>query len=461
MNTATTVPMSEPDAREGVIGFLLGCLMALVIAQQLFAMPLSLGAGLSVENALLYVAAGALAFKIAVQRNIRFELRGLHVCFAVVLIYAALSIPAAALIGGYWGYRPIGAVIAYKSRLFDQFVFFAVFFYGLRSTRSAVQVLKAVLLMTAIANFVAILDAYGFVDAAGLVEREDGRAQGVMGESNQSAAFNAAFLPGLVALAFMTRGPARLLWIGGFAVSAAALTISASRGGFVAIMLASLWGLYVFRRYISGRAILTATTVGALILAIVLPIMASKYGLLLVNRIVDDSTNSNLAGVSSGRLSIWSGALAVMSNSPLSFFTGFGWDVYNAMPFRYATHNHYLALWFDLGLLGLVYGTALLVLPIRIAMRAAPLAPASYRPLLIAFAIGTLAIAIAAFFVNLFTPWLWLWAYAGLAMRIAVNAQRAASGAGSTAAPIATPHRDPFGWLGASAQGLQRPGLSR
>jgi hypothetical protein len=447
---------TELEVRESVMSLLLGSLMALVISQQLFAMPLSLGPGLSVENALLYVVAGTLAFKIAVQRNIRYELRGFHTCFAVLLIYAALSIPAAALVGNYWGYKPLVAVISYKSRLFDQFIFFAVFFYGLRNTRSAVGVLKALLLMTAIANLVAILDAYGVVDAAGLIEREDGRAQGVMGESNQSAAFNATFLPGLVALAFMTRGPMRLVWIGGFAVSAAAMMISASRGGLLAVIVATLWGLFYFRRFISGRSIVTAAAIGAVILAIVLPIMASKYGLLLFNRLVDDSTNSNLAGASSGRLEIWAGALAVMTDSPLSFLTGFGWDAYNAMPFRYATHNHYLALWFDLGLVGLFCGVAVLVGSIGIAGRAAPTASTANRAILIAFAIGALAITIAAFFVNLFTPWLWFWAYAGLALRIAANSQRIAHSATAKAVTSKLSMKDPFGWLGAPPQGTHR-----
>ena len=175
---------------------LLVSLMALVIGQQLFALPLSLGHGLSLENALLYVVAGVLAFKVVLQSNFRFELRGLHACFALLLIYAALSIPLTALVTQPPGYRLLAAITSFKVRLFDQFVFFAVFFYGLQGSRSALTVLKILLLMTAIANLVALLDAWGFVEATGLVARDDGRAQGVMGESNQSAAFVASIPAG-------------------------------------------------------------------------------------------------------------------------------------------------------------------------------------------------------------------------------------------------------------------------
>jgi hypothetical protein len=43
------------------------------------------------------------------------------------------------------------------------------------------------------------------------------------------------------------------------------------------------------------------------------------------------------------------------------------------------------------------------------------------RPLLIGFVVGTLAVTIAVFFVDLYLPWHYYWAYAGAMMRIAVN----------------------------------------
>ena len=137
-----------------------------------------------------------------------------------------------------------------------------------------------------------------------------------------------------------------------------------------------------------------------------------------------------------------------MSEAPLSFLTGFGWGAYDAMPFRFATHNHYLALWFDLGLVGLTFGAALLIVVLRIASRAVPAASGAYRAVLAPFVVGTLAIMIAAFFVNLFTPWLWYWAYAGLAMRIAVNARTVPEHAVPTAPrPTGAPGKDAFGWV--------------
>jgi hypothetical protein len=434
------------------MSLLLTSLMALIIAQQLLALPMSLGPGLSLDNALLYVVAGVLVFRIAVQgAAFRFELRGLHACFATVLIYAAFSIPVALFLAQYQGYDTFRAILTFKSQLFDQLVYFAVFFYGIQSRRGALNVLKALLLMTALANLVALLDAWGFVEAAGLVERGDGRAQGVMGESNQSAAFVASFLPGLAVLAFATTGVRRLVWLGAVAVSAMAMIISASRGGILAIISASLWGVMYFRRYISGRALATGAVVLAILVAVVLPIVASRYGWLLANRMVQDSVTGGWVGVSSGRNDIWAGALAVMAESPLSFFTGFGWGGYDAMPFRYAPHNHYLRLWFDLGLLGLTAGTALLLIALRTAANAVAGLAHPYRSVVAAFAVGALGISIAAFFVDLYVPWLWFWAYAGLALRIVVGSKtRDAPSATVIPTSNALRNADTFGWIATS-----------
>jgi hypothetical protein len=96
----------------------------------------------------------------------------------------------------------------------------------------------------------------------------------------------------------------------------------------------------------------------------------------------------------------------------------------------------------------------LVVIPVRTANAAATYARPDVRAVLIAFAMGTLAVAVAVFFVNLYTPWLYYWAYAGLCMRLAANALESQAYAPAAAT---TPRsrrveraRDPHGWTAAS-----------
>jgi O-antigen ligase len=442
-------PLGSPERG---IRVLLALLLALIVITDIFDMSMSMGPGLSAKNAALYIIATALVMKMVVQQSFTFELRALQVTFMILIAYSILSVLVAYFIIQYPRYELFPSFIALKSRLVDHAIFFAVFFYGIRETRNAHAVLKLLLFAVLIANTVAVLNSFGIIEVGDMQLRRDGRMTGVMGESNQDAAFVDLFLPAFAAGMFAYTGVWRLASFLGVLISLAALVMTASRGGYVGLIAAALWGIYTFRKYFPLRKILGFASVAFVIVVIVVAVMSIEYGDLLYKRVIGDSSSSDIVTSSSGRAEIWSTALAWMAQNPLSFITGFGWYTYWSMPFRLSPHNHYLSLWFNVGLVGLIGGTALLVLVVRQAMAALTVVRQQYRPALIAFSIGAVAISVATFFVDLYTPWLWFWAYAGLIMRIAVNAQAAPAWNQQVEVqrqrvqPAAS--RDPFGWTG-------------
>lgn len=442
--------LSMRTGTERGMRFLLGCVIATLVVSDVFDMPMSMGMGLSAKNALLYLLAVALFIKIVVQQSFVFELKTLQWCFAILIAYALLSVMAVAFFIEYPHYRPLGAAISWKSRLADQAIFFLVFFYGLRDSRNAYSTAKLMLIAVAIGSLVAALNAWGVARIGELGENENGRVVALMGEPNQDAAFLSLFIPCIVAALFASRGLWRAAWFVGLLLAVGAMLMTASRGGFVASLLAAGWGAFVFRRYIPPRRIAMFAAWGAVLLTIVVMVMSIRYGDLLYSRVIGDSTQTDIVGISSGRLQIWSIALGVMAEEPITFLTGYGWDMYDAMPFRLAPHNHYLALWFNLGAVGLICGTLILVLVGRQAHTAVAHAPLQFRPMLMAFTIGTLGISIATFFVDLFAAWYWFWAFAGLVMRIAVNTLSEPQPVAARAEPVRVEpqyRRDPFGWV--------------
>jgi len=173
------------------------------------------------------------------------------------------------------------------------------------------------------------------------------------------------------------------------------------------------------------------------------------YGDLLYHRVIESTNAGDLSHTSSGRTQIWSKALEMMFDHPVSLLTGFGWRAYFAMPFKWAPHNYYINTWFNLGLPGLICAVTLLALPIRAALASITAVAPATRPAVIAFVIAALAYAVATFFVDLYSPWLDFWAYAGIVLRIAVNAREAAQMQPSPlAAPVVPGSRraDSFGW---------------
>lgn len=220
----------------------------------------------------------------------------------------------------------------------------------------------------------------------------------------------------------------------------------------MATVVASICAIFLFRRHMP-TARLAVWAVSGLIAAtaLVTVVVALGFGELLYHRLAGGASGGDLAGTSSGRTEIWANALEVMFDEPLSLLTGYGWRAYQSMPFRYAPHNYYLNQWFNLGLPGLICSVLLLALPIRMARSVIDAAPANLRPILMGFVIGTIAFATATFFVDIYLPWLYYWAYAGIVMRLAVNLREQSTQQVQIIAPLPSQATtgDSFGWRGA------------
>src|SRR5882672_728352 len=344
-------------------------------------LELSLAPGLSAKNLLIYLIAVLLALRMVVGRGTIMVAGQLQAAFIIQIGYAVMTLLVAGLIIQYPHYDLVESAIKLKSGLIDHYIFFLVCLFGVQTSEDAMKVIKGLLLGALIANALTILDAAGLI-SLGFQIRDDGRTSGAIGESNQYAVFIVLFLPATVAAAVAARGVVRLFWCGAALVGAMALVMTASRGGFVGLAMSCAVGAYLYRHLISyGRV--TGWVFGALILLVIV-VSFSPYGQLLTERMIGTSGSFDPNTASSGRSEIWTDALAVMVSQPLTLITGFGWDVYWSMPFQYSPHNHYLGLWFNLGLPGLILGSYLLFSVIGRARRASMVARAPLRGQLVA-----------------------------------------------------------------------------
>jgi len=189
---------------------------------------------------------------------------------------------------------------------------------------------------------------------------------------------------------------------------------------FKTILIIDLRHVIRFTQFVKTAIAVTA------LLAVVTVIVATEYSDLLHSRFVGQSTDVELFDVSSGRTEIWRMVLSKQGQTPISFVIGFGWAAYDAMramgEFRFATHSAYLAYLFDLGAIGLVLFLTLLLHIIRVTKKTIDISDDAVRALLMAFLFAFLSISVAIIFGNLHKPWLFIWAYTGLMMRLAVEA---------------------------------------
>lgn len=426
---------------------ILGFTALLLLATDALNFYLSPLPGVSAKNLIIYCIAVFLALRMVVGRQSVSDMGQMQGAFIALIGYAFITWLIAALVIDYQHYDLVASGIRLKSGLIDYYIFFLVFLFGVQTTEDAVKVIKGLVLGAVFANVITVLDAFGVV-SLGFRIRDDGRTAGAIGESNQYAAFIVLFLPATIAAAVSSRGFQRLFWLGSALVAAMTLVMTASRGGFVGLAMSCAVGAFLYRHLISYSRI--AGWVFAALILLVLVVTFSPYGNLLAERMLGTGS-IDASTASSGRSDIWTTAIAAMVAHPLTFITGFGWNVYNSMPFQFATHNHYLNLWFNLGLLGLACGTYLLFSGISRARRASLQAAPPYRGQLIAFVLGGVGVATAVFFVDLYQPWYYFWMYAGVVMRLVLLVQRKPAKVPVTSAadaPLPRPasRRDPYGW---------------
>lgn len=180
--------------------FLLATLTFFLTLSSVFSWDPGPAPGVKIKNFILYLLAMGLLFSFAMGRRFKIQLPAMNVTFAVLIGYSILTYLAIILFIEYPRYDALTSAFDLKNRAVDYMLFFLVFFYGARSEKDAVFVLKCLLLSWIVSHAVAVLDALGVMQLGDIERRGDGRVQGAVGESNQYGAFVALTLPAAISM---------------------------------------------------------------------------------------------------------------------------------------------------------------------------------------------------------------------------------------------------------------------
>ena len=397
-------------------------LIALLLVTDFTGVNPGLGPGLSVKNAMLYAAVMVLAFRIALSGGFKLRLPALHLAWAVWIGYAILTWLAVSLLFKYHGYNPIVSAMALKAELIDYALFCFVVFYGVQNEDDFRFVLRTLVGAVGISSILTLTDLVGITSLGMRVGdrgAEADRVFGAFGHANETGSLLAFLLPPMVAVVISARGFWRVFWLGLTAATAAVFILTVSRGSYVAVIIGYPLAAYLLRSHIPPGRIMQWMfgSVAALVLLVIgVAVIYPSLVVSIADRVFHLG-GSNLSDASSGRSDIWGMALSAMMDYPVTLLTGFGWNSWSTMPTIFVLHNTYLDQWFNLGLFGLAVYGGIEVLTILTAKRALATATGEMQRDMMAFVFGMMALAIAVFFQNLYTPRPYLWMYTGLVMR--------------------------------------------
>ena len=124
------------------------CLIGLILfltASIVFGFDPGPAPGIKIKNAFLYLLVLGLILRVTLDRSYRLQMPSVPILFSIMIAYGLFSYIAIILVIQYPRYDWLTAGLILKNSLFDQMLFFLVFFYGLRSNEDALTVLKVLL----------------------------------------------------------------------------------------------------------------------------------------------------------------------------------------------------------------------------------------------------------------------------------------------------------------------------
>lgn len=405
----------------------------------MFGWGMTLAPGLSLKNFLLYVVLIAIGVRAAaVRQALVIDLPQIHLLFGALILIAFLSWAFNSLIGSYVNYSPLTALVAWKGFLLDHYLFFLLFFLGLRSRPDILWLQKWILVFISIGNILTVSDAYNMPDLSFIETRHDGRVQGPLGQANSYGLFLAIFFPILIARAWSETGAWRLAFSVGAAATLWTLMLTVSRGAFVGLAVGSLFAAFYLRQFLNANYVKRILVIGLIALLGATIVMGEQYRSLIMKRTAVTAETGDAFEMTSGRTWIWARAIRIMLDEPLSLVTGFGWNT-NLDAIGVATHNFYLWRFFELGIFGLLIFLGLMYAILYWARRAISVCCIDdlLIPQLFGFVFGFSVLLVGLMAGDFYAPWYFLWAYTGLAMRAAAVSVVAPQS--SSAKPIAKP----------------------
>ncbi|HEY4213025.1 MAG TPA: O-antigen ligase family protein [Steroidobacteraceae bacterium] len=400
-------------------------LIWVIASSDILGKDMSLGPGLSPKNAVLYMIALAMFFRVALSGNgLRMKLPMLQAAFAVWIVYATLSFVTCCVIVHYAAYNIVVSGILLKAQLFDAALFCFTVFYALQDEADFKSLIKTLVAAIGVSSVLTLTDVAGLTHLGSKVGTEGGEADrvfGMFGHANETGAMLVCILPVMLAVAVNSRGAARLAWYGGAFFTLAVLILTVSRGAYVGFILGYGAACFICRRYIPVSKVaswLVGGLAAALVLCVLVSVVEPRVGDVVLSRLTGQSSAVDMSEVSSGRTNIWANTISHMMGDPWTFITGYGWNVYDTR-FVFATHNYYLDLLFNLGIIGLSAFLAILYQAAASARRAMDDASPEMRPYMIALVFGVLGLGVSIMFTNLSKPWPYIWLYFGMTLSMA------------------------------------------
>lgn len=408
--------------------WLIFSMFVVLLADTMLGIGLGFGLGLSVKNLYLYALCGVVAVDAALRPGgIRVTDFNVHGPFVALIVYATASWVVKSLFAPE--YRTVQGAVTLKSQLVDLYLFYLVFRYGVGTRQEFRWLLRAVLGVLLATSLLTLLDYLNLPDL-GLVGSFKGRVEGPVGAANQYGALLAFLLPIAVAGVPDKHSAYRRLWWLGLLASLYLFVATGSRGAYVALVLSGIITAIWVRHDVHSGALVRYGLLASILLG------AAILAAALLSQEVLDQVTTKTTGedISSGRSLIWRAALLIMSERPLSFIVGNGWNAFASSGIWKSAHSVYIDAFYELGGIGLLLLLWLLAAVVLHSRRTIRSSGTDDSRIFVGHLCGMLAFCAAMAFVEVPVPANLVWMINGLVGGLAATARAEKSANGGRSA---------------------------
>ena len=370
--------------------------------------------GLSLKNFFLYFLFLCFLTHIIIKRDWSFlqYTKVIHIFYILLIVYGSISVVYNSIFSNIPHYNVNSAIQTLKEDLVDTYLLFLIFSYFVDTKEKAHFFFKFFLVLMTIGCILTIIGVY--IPSLNFFGFDEGniRANGPMGEPNQTGAVLALFILFAISMFWKSTNISRYIYALSVSLMLATLLLTSSRGGLLGVILGLCIFIWLLRKKMSLGVIVLVIVSFFLFFGLSWFLAPESYKNLFLSRIgmLEVHNKLDLYYISAGRTYIWKRGLEVLIKSPV---LGYGWAAFRFFT-HYSSHNTFLEVLVSVGIIGFILYISIFFFLLKILYKTAVDSNEPYSTYIFGIIAGICALLCSVFFVNLYKPWLVVWSFLGV-----------------------------------------------
>jgi O-antigen ligase len=375
--------------------------------------------GFSLKNLSIYFMIVWLIFYNLVTKKPIIGKNKLNIPIILFIVYCLFSLLFTYYYKIISNYSLVSEMILFKSYM-DAFIFLLIIYNFIHDIVVIKTLLFSLLGLFVILNLITILGSFNILEVSGIKFLKHGRSSGALSEANQYASFIVLFLPFCFhyIVQFKKLFP-KIIAVVITLLGLYCLFLTGSRGGILSFVVGIIVYFILESKQITNKILLKNIALFSILIVFIIVSInilpeITKEG--LKYNIFEKAKSASIfsSDYSSGRIEIWSKCIEVFMRNPIF---GTGWNtIYQSIGFN--SHNEYLLYLTTTGIIGFFLFILIFYRLGKTVFNFRSIENSENTSFYHVYLSGLTSFMVAMFFVNIYSPYIFLFLFSGLILKL-------------------------------------------